>query len=175
MKCGDCNGSGKRSEEECMNCNGTGSMGCRTCNQTNVQTCPGCSGKGQVMTFIELTVTWKNNIYEFIPDHHSEFPTDLFKKVTGEKMYVDEQILVPPVINFPEPSINQNSQTAVQQHYSQYMSTCRILKQRHSIEWLPLTKVEYMWRGKRYDYFVYGKENEVYTDNYPQKCCCAVM
>ncbi|XP_040263129.1 protein SSUH2 homolog isoform X1 [Bufo bufo] len=175
VKCDDCNGSGNRAGEECPECSGTGSVGCKTCNQTNVQTCPGCNGKGQVMTFIELTVTWKNNVYEFIPDHHSEFPTDLFKKVTGEKMYTDEQFLVPPIMNFPEPSINQASQTAVQQHYSEYMSTARILKQRQSIEWLPLTKVEYSWKGKNCSYFVYGRENKVQTKDYPSTCCCVIL
>ncbi|KAM4021852.1 protein SSUH2 homolog [Anomaloglossus baeobatrachus] len=175
VKCDDCNGSGKRLSEECMSCSGTGTMGCKTCNQSNVQTCPGCNGKGQVMTFIELTVAWKNNLYEFIPDHRSDFPTDLFKKVTGEKMYSDEQILVPPIMNFPDVSINQASQTAVQQHYSQYMSTCRILKQRQTIELLPLTKVEYSWKGKNCRYFVYGRENKVETKDYPSTCCCVIL
>ncbi|KAM9325322.1 protein SSUH2 homolog [Gastrophryne carolinensis] len=175
VKCDSCNGSGRGAGEECSNCNGSGTRGCPTCNQTNVQTCPGCSGKGQVMTYIELTVTWKNNLYEFIPDHHSEFPTDLFKKVTGEKIFTDEQFLVPPLATFPEASINQASQTGVQQHYSQFVSTCRILKQRHSIEWLPLTKVEYNWKGKSCSYFVYGRENRVETKDYPSTCCCVIL
>ncbi|XP_056380973.1 protein SSUH2 homolog isoform X1 [Hyla sarda] len=174
-RCEHCSGSGKRLEEECEHCDGTGNIGCKTCNQTNVQTCPGCSGKGQVMTYIEMTVTWKNNVFEFIPDHHSEFPTDLFKKVTGEKMYSDEQLLVPPIINFPEPSINQTSQTAVQQHYSQFMSSSRILMQRQTIELLPLTKVEYSWKGKNCNYFVYGRENKVETKDYPSTCCCVIL
>ncbi|XP_069824017.1 uncharacterized protein [Dendropsophus ebraccatus] len=173
VKCGDCNGSGQRMSEQCEQCHGSGNMGCKTCHQTNVQTCPGCKGKGQVMTYIEMTVTWKNNIFEYIPDHHTTFSTDLFKKVTGEKMYADEQLLVPPIINFPEPSINQTSQNAVQQHYSQFMSTCRILKQRQTIEMLPLTKVEYSWKGKNCSYFVYGRENKVETKDYPSTCCCS--
>ncbi|XP_077324087.1 protein SSUH2 homolog [Lithobates pipiens] len=175
VKCEHCNGSGRSAGEECSHCSGTGSEGCKTCHQTNVQTCPGCTGKGQVMSYIELTVTWKNNLYEFIPDHGSEFNTDLFKKVTGEKIFVDEQLLVPPLVNFPDASINQASQTAVQQHYSQFISSCRILKQKQSIEWLPLTKVEYSWKGKNCSYFVYGRENRVETKDYPSTCCCVIL
>ncbi|XP_063797348.1 protein SSUH2 homolog [Pseudophryne corroboree] len=175
VKCSNCDGSGTRSGEECSNCSGSGTKGCNACNQTNVQTCPACSGKGQVITYIELTITWKNNLFEFIPDHHSDFPTDLFKKVSGEKLFMDEQLLVPPLMNFPEQSINQASQNAVQQHYSQYISSCRILKQRQSIEWLPLNKVEYTWKGKNCSYYVYGKENKVETKNYPDTCCCVIL
>ncbi|XP_075039843.1 protein SSUH2 homolog [Mixophyes fleayi] len=175
VKCDFCNGSGSRAGEECSDCSGSGMKGCKTCNQTNVQTCPCCSGKGQVITYIELTITWKNNLFEFISDHYSDFPTDLFKKVTGEKLYTDEQLLVPPLLNFPEPSINQASQNAVQQHYSQFISSCRILKQRQSIEWLPLNKVEYTWKEKNCNYFVYGKENKVETKNYPKTCCCVIL
>ncbi|XP_068109200.1 protein SSUH2 homolog isoform X2 [Hyperolius riggenbachi] len=175
VKCNFCSGTGRSASEECSHCSGSGSVGCKTCNQTNVQTCPGCKGKGQVVTFIEMTITWKNNLYEFIPDHHSDFPTDLFKKVTGEKIFNDEQYLVPPLVNFPEASINQASQTAVQKHYSEFVSSCRILKQRQSIEWLPLTKVEYSWKGKNCSYFVYGRENRVETKDYPATCCCTIL
>ncbi|XP_018410715.1 PREDICTED: protein SSUH2 homolog [Nanorana parkeri] len=162
VKCETCNGTGRSAGEECSNCMGTMSQGCKTCNQTNVQTCPGCAGKGQVVSYIEMTVAWKNNLYEFIPAQNSEFPTDLFKKV-------------PPLVNFPDASINQASQTAVQQHYSQFISSCRILKQRQTIEWLPLTKVEYNWKGKSCKYFVYGRENKVETKDYPSTCCCVIL
>ncbi|KAM3914290.1 protein SSUH2 homolog [Leptodactylus fuscus] len=175
VRCWVCNGTGRRFDDTCHHCRGQTTESCTTCNVSGYEKCTGCSGRGQILNYIQLNVTWKNNIYEFVADHNSEFPTDLFKKVNGEKIFTDEQMLLSPLVNFPAQSINQASQNALQQHRTQFFSTSRVLRQRHSIEWLPLTKVEYMWRGKRYDYFVYGKENEVYTDNYPQTCCCTVM
>ncbi|XP_044156686.1 protein SSUH2 homolog isoform X1 [Bufo gargarizans] len=175
VRCWVCNGTGRRFDDPCHRCRGQGTESCTTCHSTRYERCVGCSGRGQILNYIELTVTWKNNIYEFVAEHNSEFPTDLFKKVNGEMIFMDEQMLLSPLVNFPAQSINQSSQNALQQHRTQFFSTSRVLRQRHSIEWLPLTKVEYIWRGNRYDYFVYGKENQVYTDNYPQKCCCVVM
>uniref|UniRef100_K7FHA9 Uncharacterized protein n=1 Tax=Pelodiscus sinensis TaxID=13735 RepID=K7FHA9_PELSI len=80
-----------------------------------------------------------------------------------------------PVVNFPEPSISQASQNAVVQHHTQFASVSRLLRQRQTIELIPLTKVEYEWQGKLYSYYVYGDENRVYTENYPKKCCCSIM
>ncbi|CAJ0941450.1 unnamed protein product [Ranitomeya imitator] len=153
-----------------------GFIRCTVCNSSKFVRCEGCSGHGQILNFIQLTVTWKNHIYEFVADHNSDFPTELFEKVTGEKIFMDEKLLLSPLVAFPVPSINQSSQFALQQHRTEFFSTGRVLRQRHSIQLLPLTKVEYVWRENRYNYFVYGKENKVYTENYPQKCgCCVVM
>ncbi|EMP34397.1 Putative protein C3orf32 [Chelonia mydas] len=77
-----------------------------------------------------------------------------------------------PVVNFPDPSISQASQNAVVQHHTQFASTSRVLRQRQTIELIPLTKVEYEWQGEQYSYYVYGEENRVYAENYPKKCCC---
>ncbi|XP_063797347.1 protein SSUH2 homolog [Pseudophryne corroboree] len=175
VKCLMCHGAVRRMNDRCHHCRGSGKQRCTTCHGSGHVTCTGCSGHGQILNYIELTVTWKNNIYEFVADHNSEFSTELFTKVNGERIFTDEQLLLPPLNNFPDPAINQASLDGLQQHHAQFAGSCRILRQRHGIEWLPLTKVVYIWKGNRYDYFVYGKENKVYTDNYPQKCCCAVM
>lgn len=49
------------------------------------------------------------------------------------------------------------------------------LFQKQTIELIPLTKVEYEWRGKVYSFCVFGNENKVYAEDYPEKCCCSVM
>ncbi|XP_018114516.1 protein SSUH2 homolog isoform X2 [Xenopus laevis] len=175
VKCTWCHGTGKHvDDEQCSTCSGNGTESCRSCSGA-MQCCEGCSGKGKVVNYIQLTVTWRNNIFEFVADHNSDFPTDNFKKVTGEKIFTDEQHLVPPLVTFPKQSINKASQDGQNEHYSKFNSTSRILKQRQTIELLPLTKVNYTWKGNPYSYFVYGRENKVYTTNYPQKCCCVLL
>ncbi|KAG8436061.1 hypothetical protein GDO86_007241 [Hymenochirus boettgeri] len=174
VQCSWCHGTGHRTgEEDCSSCN-NGTVVCSSCSGGK-QSCNGCSGKGKIANFIQLIVTWKNNIFEFVADHNSEFPTDHFKKVNGEKLFSDEQPLVPPIISFPAQSINQASQDALQNHYSEFSSTKRMLRQRQTIELLPLTKVHYNWKETAHSYFVYGKENKVYTADYPQTCCCTIL
>ncbi|KAG9462220.1 hypothetical protein GDO78_014646 [Eleutherodactylus coqui] len=80
----------------------------------------------------------------------------------------NEDPAVSPVTNFPEPSINKASKKMISQHRSEF-AACRILRQRHTIEWLPLTKVDYIWKGAEYHYYVYGKENRAYAKDYPRK------
>ncbi|XP_043374187.1 protein SSUH2 homolog isoform X4 [Dermochelys coriacea] len=176
VQCWICHGSGNRlNEDRCTHCSGSGRSRCNSCSGSGHKTCITCAGKGQLLYYIELQVKWKNNIFEYVADQRSGFPADLFKEVTGQKMFVDEQSMVYPVVNFPDPSISQASQNAVVQHHTQFASTSRVLRQRQTIELIPLTKVEYDWQGKWYSYYVYGDENRVYAENYPKKCCCLVM
>ncbi|XP_044157710.1 protein SSUH2 homolog isoform X2 [Bufo gargarizans] len=176
IQCMWCNGTGRRMQMEmCQQCYGSGTESCRMCNVTNIQNCVTCAGRGQVLTYLQLTVTWKNNKYEYISDHNSEFSSDHFSAVHGERIFTDEQLSVSPLAHFPDSSIIWASQNALEQHRTQFSSTCHVLRQRQSIELLPLTKVQYTWKGNPLNYFVYGKENKVYVQNYPQKCCCAVM
>ncbi|KAM8930830.1 protein SSUH2 homolog [Pelodytes ibericus] len=175
VQCWVCQGSGRRLQMEmCHNCYGNGAESCRMCHN-NYGPCMGCSGNGQILNYIQLTIAWKNNIFEFIGEHNSEFPNKLFQDVNGEKIFTDEQVLVPPLINTPVSSINNASQNALDQHHTQFSSSCRVLRQRQTVEWLPLAKLQYKWKEIESNFFVYGKGHKVHTTTYPAKCCCAVM
>ncbi|XP_075142302.1 protein SSUH2 homolog [Leptodactylus fuscus] len=175
IQCMWCNGSGRHMQMEmCSQCYGRGNDICRLCTNRRIQNCVACAGKGQVLNYLLLTVTWKNNKYDFVSDQNSEFSSNLFKTVHGERIYTDEQPSVSPLTHFPDSSIILASQNALDQHGTQF-SSCRVIRQRQSVELLPLTKVRYTWKGKQLNYFVYGKENKVHVQNYPQKCCCLVM
>ncbi|XP_068110933.1 protein SSUH2 homolog [Hyperolius riggenbachi] len=174
-QCMWCNGTGRRMQMEmCQHCFGNGTESCRMCQNINQQ-CASCSGKGRVLTYMQLTVTWKNNIYQFITDHNSEFSNELFKEVRGESIFTDEQSTVSSIMEFPDQTIIRASQNALEQHRTQFSASCRVLRQRQSIEWLPLAKVRYSWKEQQLNYFVYGKENRVFVQNYPQQCCCVTM
>ncbi|XP_075178177.1 protein SSUH2 homolog [Anomaloglossus baeobatrachus] len=176
IQCMWCNGTGRRLQMEmCQQCYGIGTESCRMCNPSIIQNCVTCTGKGQVLTYLQLSTTWKNNKYQFISDDYSEFSPDLFHAVHGERIHTDEQLSASPLSNFPDATITWASQNALDQHRMQFSSSCRVLRQRQCVELLPLTKVQYVWKGKKLSYFVYGTENKVFVQNYPQKCCCAVM
>ncbi|XP_075040239.1 protein SSUH2 homolog isoform X2 [Mixophyes fleayi] len=165
--CSRCNGLGRNM---CLKCHGTGRVQCMWCNGTGrrmqMEMCQSCYGNGTER---------KNNIFEFISDYNTEFAKDLFKDVTGERIFTEEQLSVSPLANFPDLSLTRASQNALEQHQMQFSSSCRVLRQRQSIELLPLTKVQYIWKDNQLSYFVYGKEDKIHVKNYPQKCCCLVQ
>ncbi|KAF7250112.1 hypothetical protein EYD10_04553 [Varanus komodoensis] len=147
---------------------------CDKCSGLGTTACSDCGGRGQLLSYIELQVVWKNNVFEYLADQRTGFPTELFKEVSGQKLFVDEQYMVYPVTGFPEGSINQASRNAIEQHKTQFGSTARILRERQTIELLFLTRVEYEWHRKSYSYFVYGNEHKVYAENYPRKAPNAI-
>uniref|UniRef100_A0A4W5JPG2 Uncharacterized protein n=1 Tax=Hucho hucho TaxID=62062 RepID=A0A4W5JPG2_9TELE len=125
------------------------------------------------MHFIQLTITWKNHVFEFVPDRLPEFPLKKFEKVSGDAFFVDESILVYPIVGFPDQEICDASRKASQEHHSKFSPQqvpCRILQQRQTIELVPITHAFYSYSGKDYDYFVYGLENKVFTSKYPSAC-----
>uniref|UniRef100_A0A8C9X9E1 Ssu-2 homolog n=1 Tax=Sander lucioperca TaxID=283035 RepID=A0A8C9X9E1_SANLU len=82
LRCTFCHGHG-RSRDKCSSCHGQG-----------YKTCSLCHGSQSLLHFIQLTVTWKNDITDFIPDRQPDFPDKKFEKVTGDPFFVDESVLV---------------------------------------------------------------------------------
>nr|XP_006132925.2 protein SSUH2 homolog isoform X1 [Pelodiscus sinensis] len=187
-RCHSCNGCGKRrctacsgtgwqdaSNQSCLFCSGSGKRRCSNCHGCGWRKCIRCYGKGLLLYHSELTITWKNSIAEYVVDKNSGFPIYHLQEVTGKEIFSDENQVVYPIVNFPEPAIDQGSKSCIAQHQMQFASSSRILRQKQTIELIPLTKVDYDWRGKIYSFYVFGKENKVYTEDYPGKCCCSVM
>ncbi|XP_030634425.1 protein SSUH2 homolog [Chanos chanos] len=169
-RCTFCHGTGHSRNKRCISCSGRGKKRCTRCHGHGHQICPTCRGHRNLMHFIQLTVTWKNQVFEFIPDRLPEFPVKKFEKVSGNSFFVDENNLVYPIVGFPDQDICDASKTANHEHLNKYSSVSRILQQRQTIELVPLTHAFYSYNGKDYDYFVYGTENKVYTPKYPSAC-----
>ncbi|GCC37079.1 protein SSUH2 homolog [Chiloscyllium punctatum] len=173
VQCWVCKGRGSRlSNDMCTHCNGFGLERCTHCSGKGTRLCQMCKASGQLMVFIQLTVKWKNNIYEKIADQQSGLPLDLYNKMAGQNIFTDQQYRVYPIAGFPESQINQASQLAIQKHQNELMRTCHIIQQRQTIEFIPITQVFYEWKGIEYNYFTCGTENKVYAPDYPAKCCC---
>ncbi|XP_069793387.1 protein SSUH2 homolog isoform X1 [Narcine bancroftii] len=78
---------------------------------------------------------------------------------------------VRPIVTFPEMQINQASQKAIQEHHLQLTRASLIIQQRQTIEFIPITRIHYEWKGKEYSYFTCGVDNRVHAPDYPAKCC----
>ncbi|XP_035517735.1 protein SSUH2 homolog isoform X1 [Morone saxatilis] len=179
-RCSNCHGSGfrrkpgnhKRSsgKTRCSFCRGRGRKRCISCHGHGHKTCTVCHGSQNLLHFIQLTVTWKNNIADFIPDRQPDFPDKNFEQVTGDPFFIDENLLVYPLHGFPDQEICNISAKLINEHLNSFSSTSRILQQRQTIEMVPLTHAYYTYNGKDYSFFVYGLENKVFTAKYPSAC-----
>ncbi|KAM6473509.1 protein SSUH2 homolog [Liasis olivaceus] len=178
MRCVTCNGARKakakhlKCQKRCQMCSGTGRKRCSTCSGRGNKTCSTCQGEKKLLHFIQLIITWKNNVYEFTSEHQLSFPRELLTKAMGENILKDENTLVYPLVDFPNPEISQASQRAIAEHHDTFTSTSRVLRQRQTIELIPVTEVHYQYAAKSYIYYIYGMENKVYALDYPERCCC---
>ncbi|XP_060094262.1 protein SSUH2 homolog isoform X2 [Heteronotia binoei] len=172
--CSSCNGSGTTWEDGfqiCTFCGGSGKVSCFKCRSSGKLKCHRCNGSGVLLFHTELTIIWKNNISEHVVDKNSGFPIYRLQEVTGKEIFSDENSLVYPIINFPEPSISEGSRACIEQHRIQFASESCILIQKQAIEVVPVSKVEYEWKGKLHSFYVYGNEKKVYAEDYPGKFC----
>ncbi|XP_078065526.1 protein SSUH2 homolog [Mustelus asterias] len=176
VKCWVCKGRGYQfNNDRCSHCNGTGLQCCNKCSGRGTKICKTCKGSGQLMVFIQLTVKWKNNIFERIADRQSGLPIELYNKINGQNIFTDQQFRVNPLVAFPDSQVNLASQKAIQEHEVHLARTSHIIQQRQTIEFIPITQVYYNWKEEEYNYFTCGIENRVYAPDYPAKCCCSIL
>lgn len=177
ITCRRCNGNkstGGRNSR-CTVCNWKGQMKCDGCDgQTNI-TCHSCKSNQRLLWYIQLSVIWKNHV----SDHvilHTELPNELIKGVSGATVFQEEQPLVTPLVNFPDREVNNVSEAMVNEHNTAFGNE-RFHMQRHNLRMVPVTQAMYTWKGKPWDFFVYGVEKNVHAPRYPQTCCwgCTIL
>uniref|UniRef100_A0A3Q2C648 CR-type domain-containing protein n=1 Tax=Cyprinodon variegatus TaxID=28743 RepID=A0A3Q2C648_CYPVA len=107
-RCTFCHGHGRARNKRCTRCHGRGrkrkhrmmfhiflfTSRCLSCRGDGYKTCSVCHGAQNLLHFIQLTVTWKNNVSNFIPDRQPDFPDKKFEKVSGDPFFIDENVLV---------------------------------------------------------------------------------
>ncbi|XP_007547118.1 protein SSUH2 homolog isoform X1 [Poecilia formosa] len=174
-QCNRCNGSGKDGEENCTGCNGTGKDRCSKCSGAGKIKCETCKGKKQLLTFIKLKVEWANNVDNHVVEQNSGLKAEELNSVNGKELFKMAQIMVYPLYGFPNPAIVEASDRLIKEHQSKYAQTSRIMQQRQTVELIPVTKVNYKWKNNIHVFYVYGKENKVSADDYPETCCCVIL
>ncbi|KAK7136297.1 hypothetical protein R3I94_014820 [Phoxinus phoxinus] len=174
--CSWCNGSGQSPDNEsCNKCNCSGREKCSSCSGSGVLKCNTCDGKGQLLVFINLIVKWSTEKDEYVAQDSSGLRLEKLVKVSGKELFRDAQIMVYPVLGFPDVSVAQASERLIRDHRVKYTKNSRILQQRQTIELITITRVNYTWKEKPYVYYVYGNELKVNAEDYPASCCCSVM
>ena len=107
-----------------------------------------------------------------------DLPQELIRDVSGQVAFEEEAPRVKPVEAFTEieGGIKEASTRLVFEHLNSFADQ-KVIKQRHQVRIVPVTKVSYEWKGKVHHYFAYGYENKVHLLQYPQKCCwgCQIL
>ena len=136
-----------------------------------------CEGTSHVRSHIQLSISWRVVTAEHVSTKLS-IPENLIRNVSGQVAFEEEEAKVVPVDAFKEETIKMASAQLVSSHASKFPEE-KILRQRHQVRVVPVTKVNYEWKGRTRSFFVYGYENKVYVpdNSYPQSCCwgCNIM
>uniref|UniRef100_A0A8C4WAJ5 Ssu-2 homolog n=1 Tax=Gopherus evgoodei TaxID=1825980 RepID=A0A8C4WAJ5_9SAUR len=129
MRCVTCSGTRhrKKQQKRCKMRSGTGRKRCSTCSGRGNKTCRTCQGEKKLLHFIQLIITWKNKMFEFVSEHQLNFPGELLSKVNGENVFKDENVY--PIIDFPIPEVSLASQRAITEHNTAFTTSSRILQQ----------------------------------------------
>ncbi|XP_054072423.1 LOW QUALITY PROTEIN: protein SSUH2 homolog [Rissa tridactyla] len=183
-KCGVCHGAGRtrrvrckgsrrrlKRQERCQRCSGAGRRRCDTCSGWGSKTCATRQGEKKLQHFKQLVITWKNNIFEFVSEHHLDFPEKLLSKVSGENILKDEHVVVYTIIDFAHPEISLTLQRAIAERSAVFATSSRILRQLFLPQLIPVTEVHHQHSGKSYLYYVRGLQSKVYVLDYPWRCC----
>ncbi|KAF7207597.1 protein SSUH2 homolog isoform X1 [Nothobranchius furzeri] len=173
--CLKCNGSGKEGEQNCSACNATGKDRCSTCSGRGTIQCNTCKGKKQLLTYVKLKVEWKTQTDTFFAEQNSGLKVDDLSSVSGKELFKYSQCLVYPLHGFPNASIFEASDRLIKEHQTKFAQTSRILQQRHVVDLVPITKVNYKWKTNMHVFYVYGNENKVSAEDYPATCCCVIL
>lgn len=189
-RCGFCHGSGRRS---CMRCSGSGwrndfqngrqervscgCMGgyerCHSCGGDGRNQCHKCRGRGSLRWFIQLTVKWTNHVASHV-EQRTSLPNELIREATGEMAFEETYPRVWPIVTFPVREINDRSKDFVTLHSTKFNME-RILMQRQRVQTVPVTQVNYSYKHKTRDYFVFGLEHKIHAPDYPASCCCGCL
>ncbi|XP_063797351.1 protein SSUH2 homolog [Pseudophryne corroboree] len=189
-KCTGCGGSGqfrcrcsssssrqRPRNKRCHACSGRGRRRCSKCSGRGRRVCALCKGEGKLLHYQQLNVTWKTLQSEFLskpPALEPSFPLNLLQKVTGEVVLKDDGVAVPPPAALAESPGTANAfETVFQDHSKSCGSSCHILRQRKTVEVIPVAHVQYEYRGQSLSSHVYGRERRVYADPHPPSLCCS--
>ena len=122
--------------------------------------CATCDGSTNILCFIQLSISWRINTSEHITDK-LDIPDDLIRDVSGQVAFEEEKLMVGGVETVDDDVIKMASAQLVASHASKFPEE-KILRQRHQVRVVPVTKVNYEWKGKTRSFFVYGYENKVH-------------
>uniref|UniRef100_A0A1I8F9C2 B box-type domain-containing protein n=1 Tax=Macrostomum lignano TaxID=282301 RepID=A0A1I8F9C2_9PLAT len=140
--------------------------GCPYCTGVGHLHCKACLGKGKLQRYMQLTVRFDSISSNQLMCERMDLLESRLSKVTGVLLHeTDSAAEGLPLTQFSK-EVRQLSQAMLDYHAEQAKRTeARILRQRQVLHAVPVTQVDYTWRGRNGTLWIYGNE---------QKCFCPI-
>ncbi|KAM4023560.1 protein SSUH2 homolog isoform 2-T2 [Anomaloglossus baeobatrachus] len=169
-----CHKCGGRGRCKCTRCGGSGQFRCRCSSSSRQKSrnkrCPACSGSGRKRK------TLRSQVVSDPLEQELSLPLTLLQKVTGEVITMDGDVTVQPLAGFADvPEISDASGRLIQEHQMTCGPSSHILKQRQTVEMIPVAHVQYGYRGKNLACHVYGLERRVFAPRRLHNLACSIM
>uniref|UniRef100_A0A1I7SEL1 Protein SSUH2 homolog n=1 Tax=Bursaphelenchus xylophilus TaxID=6326 RepID=A0A1I7SEL1_BURXY len=152
----------------CLFCQGRGIKDCHHCKGQGKKTCSSCGGHGSVRQYTKLKVFFAVERSDYFT--HSEVPEILLAQASGEVSLMETQSYLMPIKKFPVNEINEVSKKLLAQHMQKSLGACRVIKQRQTVEAIPVAKVHWKLGKKSGIFYVFGTEKLCYIPKSPTKC-----
>ncbi|XP_016043260.2 protein SSUH2 homolog [Erinaceus europaeus] len=188
VKCSSCHGAGMMScpchsgakhraqrPRRCPACSGSGRHRCSTCSGRGSRQCATCRGEKRLRHFTQMVVTWKNSLFESLSQHALDCPPELLARARGHSLLQEEGTQVSPLEAFPLPEISRASEHGTAEHSAALGPGARILRQRQTVELVPVTEVHCWLRGRPRVFLICGTDLRVHLANVPGRCTCSVL
>lgn len=119
-----------------------------------------CCAAGQIKTYVQLTVRWRNNADDHIVESVNMPNGGAVTDAQGTLLFKEEHELVPPIAAFPDDRVTTGSFGLVSRHLVQWPNA-RILRQRQSIRSIPVHDCQGIYKDRHTRYWVYGLDQKV--------------
>lgn len=170
-------GLGSEFRERCIVCGSTshehGREDCNRCGTKGRVACPTCESYGQLKCFIQVTISWKVTVGEYIAGGKHAVPDELIKKADGQIGMEETGVRLTPLPAdiVSDDSLAIASSQLINEHL-QMSQNSLLLAQRHQVRLVPITTLQYRWKNNEGAYHIYGLDKRVHAPAYPQTCCC---
>uniref|UniRef100_A0A1I7U8X2 ZZ-type domain-containing protein n=1 Tax=Caenorhabditis tropicalis TaxID=1561998 RepID=A0A1I7U8X2_9PELO len=152
----------------CYMCHGRGIKECHHCKGGGKKPCTSCAGTGSVRSYTRIKVYFKNERSEHYTE--SEIPEKLLLQADGKRIFEEEQDYVIPISRYSDEDVNKMSKLFCAQHLQKCMGVCRVIRQRHYMNAIPISKVHYSLGNEKGIFYVYGTQKLCFFPNFPSKC-----
>ncbi|CAL2039150.1 unnamed protein product [Caenorhabditis brenneri] len=105
-------------------------------------------------------------------EHYTEcaIPEKLLLQAEGKRIFEEEQDYIIPISRYPQEDVNNMSKLFCAQHLQKCMGVCRVIRQRHYMNAIPISKVHFSLGNEKGIFYVYGTQKLCYFPNFPSKC-----
>jgi hypothetical protein len=148
---------------DCPHC-ASGFVTCTSCSGNRRVTCPSCEGTGQVRTFDELTVHFRNTTQTKALDT-TDLPDDLLSEPSGEQIFFERQARIEGCPGMPS-AVTESGQSMLRESHRVDERATRLLFQELTAARVPIHEVHYRYAGVSRRLWIYG-DSQVHAPGAP--------